>query len=60
MQTVLSFFLYSVFYSAKESKGGSKKNLVVKGLWKIIRQIKGFPLLLQIISFNFADNKSEL
>jgi len=32
-----------------------KKNLAVKVLWKIIHQIKGFTLLIQIISFNFAD-----
>jgi hypothetical protein len=46
--------LWSIFYRQQE---GSKKNLVVKGLWKIIRQIKGFTLLIQIISFNFADIK---
>jgi hypothetical protein len=33
----------------------TKKNLAVKVLWKIIHQIKGFTLLIQIISFNFAD-----
>ena len=36
-----------------------KKNLAVKGLWKIIHQIKGFTLLIQIISFNFADIRME-
>jgi hypothetical protein len=35
----------------------TKKNLAVKVLWKIIHQIKGFTLLIQIISFNFADIK---
>jgi hypothetical protein len=41
----------------ERKRAGTKKNLAVKVLWKIIHQIKGFTLLIQIISFNFADIK---
>jgi hypothetical protein len=47
--------LWELCFASKEA--GTKKNLAVKVLWKIIRQIKGFTLLIQIISFNFADIK---
>jgi len=50
----LSFSYQKWFVS---ERADTKKNLAIKVLWKIIRQIKGFTLLIRIISFNFADTK---